>query len=286
MPAPYRHVTQVESYQARVREGLLRLEIAPRHVLLEIEGKLSLSIHEQFLTWIAHPPERVGWRKWIPRKKDPKPKKRSVRLDEGRLLIASSHLTDVLSIWFEEKEGVYRCLLRIEPVILLDAAALQAWKALEELGKRLSAATSKYARDALVATEYGKGAHTALVVDYKHHSQVIARPVFRERHIPVFEVHGSGKVKNLKGKGQEGLCVSRYSVTLSGDRIRFDQVDGSRAAELHLPWVSPEDRKHIRVRFQDTVDGAHERMLDDALFLDDSDEEDSEQLLGELAEAT
>ena len=263
MPAPYRQVTQVESYQAQVRTGLLRLEIAPRHVLLEIEGKLSLSIHEQFLTWIEHAPERKGWRKKLSRSQ-PKPRKRSVRLDEGRLLVARGHLSEGLSIWFEEKKGIYRRLVGIEPVILLDAIALKAWKALDVLSKRLAAATQKFACDALSTTEFGKGQHRALLIDYKDHSEVIARPVFRERHRPVFEVHRNGLVANLKRKGKRGYCISKYSVTASGDRIRFDQVDGARAAELHLPWISPEDRGEMTSRFQTMVEGAHDRLPDEA----------------------
>ncbi len=260
MPAPYRHVSATETVETQTRRGRLRLEIAPRHVQLEIEGIFQLVVHENFLTLVdlqPEPAEDASW--WARRKRRRKPKKRSVRLDEGQLLVARSFQTEELSLWFEERPGIYRRLLGIEPVFLLDAPALQAWKDLERLGKRLAMALSAFAREARSVTEFGRGHHRIILVDYDQHSEVCARPVFRERQRPVFRAYRDGTVVNLKGKGQRGSCVSRYSVTLGGDRIRFDQVDGERAAELHLPWISPEDREELAQRLRMLIDGAGAR---------------------------
>jgi len=280
MPGPYRHVSATETVEALTRRGRLRLEIAPRHVQLEIEGVFQLVVHENFLTWVdlqPEPPEDGSW--WMRRKRR-KPKKRSLRLDEGQLLVARSFQTEELSLWFEERPGIYRRLFGIEPVYLLDAPALQAWKDLERLSKRLAVALGAFAREARAVTEFGRGHHRIILVDYDRHSEVCARPVFRERQRPVFRAYRDGTVVNLKGKGQRGTCVSRYSVTLGGDRIRFDQLDGERAAELHLPWISPEDREELAQRLRMLVDGAGAR--DRAAT--ESDAKQAPSYLAELAQ--
>ena len=49
MTAPYRGVSSLERLEAQTREGLLQLEVAPRHVALEIEGRLSIAVKAPLL---------------------------------------------------------------------------------------------------------------------------------------------------------------------------------------------------------------------------------------------
>jgi len=262
MRAPYRRDVGCQVVDAPTRRGGLRLEIAPKHVQLDIDGVLNLTVHDQFLTWIDLTPAKR--RRFSLRRRQPK--KRSVRLEDRHLLVARSHLTEELSLWLEERAGIFRRIVGMEPVILLDAEALSAWRALDRLARALSERLEPYAGQVQKVTEFGRGQHRVLLIDYAEHVDICARPVFRERQRPVFRVFNDGLVRNLKGKGQEGRCVSRYSVTVGGDSIRFDQVDGERAAELHLPWVSTEDRAEIAQRLRTRVDGAgrKERMQTEA----------------------
>jgi len=251
MPAPYRQVANAKTIEAPTRHGIVRLEVAPRHVELEIAGKWRVTVHEGFLTWIhlGTDSRKKFWRRR-------KPRKRSVRLSDCRLLVARKHLTEDLGLWLEEKPGIFRRFVGIEPVVLLDAAALDAWKKLERLGRELASALAQYGGESSRATEFGSGQHRVLLVDFPEHCEVLARPVFRERQRPVFRAYRDGNVVNLKKSGQKGKCISRYSVTVGGDSIRFFQSDGERAAELYLPWVSSEDRAEIAQRFRALVDGA------------------------------
>ncbi len=251
MPGPFRQVSHARIIEAPTRHGIVRLELAPRHLELGIEGKWTLAVHDHFLTWVqlGTSSKKAFWKRR-------KPRKFSVRLSKHRLLVARKHLTEDVGLWLEEKPGIYRRFLGVEPVVLLDAMALDAWKLLDKLAKALTTTLDPYAGGARKVTEFGSGQHRVLLVDYDEHSEIVARPVFRERLRPVFRVQRDGSVVNLKKPGQEGTCVSKYSVTIGGDVIRFDQADGERAAELHLPWVSSEDRAEIAQRFRLLVDGA------------------------------
>ena len=187
-------------------------------------------------------------------------------------MVARGFQSEEVALWHSTDEGAtYQRLFGLTPPALLDAEALRGWQAMEKLGKRLFEAMLSFTHKRTEtgarpthATEYGGGRDHALVVDFSDRAVVYARPTlatifpsfFKSGPTRCFEVFSEGKVMSCKGDEDQDTtqCNSRYSVTISGDRIRFAQPNGEEGEMLVLPWVSPEDRAELRKRFGAMVD--------------------------------
>lgn len=234
---PYREAQAADVLEAPSRDGVVRLEVAPRHTLLSIGQDHDVTVTEHFVTVTRASSQ--GRRK-----------KRSLRLDSTRLLVARAIPTEDVGIWLELEPGVVTRLLGIRPIELLDDEALDAWRALDRLVKRLRGALSAHAHGVARALELGRGADRVLIMDLDDRLIFHVRRLFRERPRRALEVHADGTVvfpRKARPEPDERCirCTSRFGVTATGDYVRFADDKGQDLGSFFLPWVAPEDRDEI-----------------------------------------
>jgi hypothetical protein len=232
---PYRLAVGAEIVEAPTRDGPVRLEVAPQHTLLEV-GALHLSVTERFVT-VAN--------------SDKRRKPHSMALDEGHLLVARGFPTEEIGVWYEHHDGLATRVFGVRPVELLDAEALEAWRALELLATRLRAALAPHAAGALRTTELGAGADRVLLTERDGRLLLYVRRLFRGQPRLSLEVRTDGTVILPRGRRrppQRVRCVSRFSVTVLGDWIRFGDSTGADLASLAVPWIEPEERAELARR--------------------------------------
>lgn len=240
---PYRDNARTEVLRAPTRDGVARLEVAPRHVVLEVGAQSRLTITDRYLT-LAQTSRR-------------KKKPRSLTLGDTRLLIARAVPTEEVGIWYEAKPGVMHRVFGLTPLELLDDEALAAWRALERLYHRLQAAVGPHLHRAVRASEYGRGPDRVLVEDQGDRDVVYVRPLFRERPRRVMDVHEDGTITLVGKHGEHAVkCQSRFGVTVHGDHINFSDHRGVTRGHIWLPWITDEDRKALATRFGERVDQA------------------------------
>lgn len=241
--APYRAATASEVLEAPTRDGVVKLEIAPRHVVLEVDGASRVTVTDSYLTLVKT--DRRG------RKKRPK----SHDLKERSLLIARAVPTDEIGIWYEKKPGVMQRVLGLTPPELLDDTAFRGWRELERLYDKLADALAPRRGRPVRASEYGRGADRVLVEDLGDRDVIYIRPMFRERQHRVAEVCGDGRVVFTTKRGAGVVeCRSRYRVTVYGDNINFAGPGGQTEGHLWLPWIEEEDRLRLARRLGERVD--------------------------------
>lgn len=245
---PYRADAGAEVLEAPTREGPLRLEIGPRHAILAVATQ-HVSIAEQFLTIR----EAAGRRA----------RKQSLRLGEGRLVVARSVPHEELGLWFERKPGVMRRIFGVQPVQLIEDSALDAWRAFDTMARRLREAVRGHAADVTRAVELGRGADRVLLLDHGDRYVLYQRLLFREHARRTLEVHADGTIvlprsppRRSRGGGEAPpiTCRSRYGITVLGDYIRFADPSGLDLARAAVPWVAPEDRLELARRFGELVE--------------------------------
>jgi hypothetical protein len=221
--------------RAPTREGMARLEIGPRHTLFAV-GQRNLSVSEHFVT--------------IAKNNRTRHRPRSLRLDQAHLFVARGDPVEEVGIWYEGRPGVVTRIFGMRPPKLLDGTALAAWRALDHLLARFRAALAPHPGAAVRASELGRGADRVLVVDTGDRYVVFVRRLFRELPRRALEVHADGSViiphRSFEARVK---CMSRYGVTVLGDRIQFADPDGVVLADIWLPWVTPEDRVALAERF-------------------------------------
>lgn len=241
--APYRDPVGTEVLRAPTRDGVARLEVAPRHVVLEVGALSRLTITDRYLT-LAQVSRRNK-------------KPRSVTLGDTRLVIARAVPTEEVGIWYESKPGVMHRVLGLTPLELLDDEALAGWRALELLYHRLHAAVGPHLHRSVRASEYGRGPDRVLVEDQGDRDVVYVRPLFRERPRRVMEVHEDGTITFVAKHGDHAVkCQSRFGVTVHGDHINFSDRRGMTRGHIWLPWISEEDRAALAARFGERVEQA------------------------------
>lgn len=230
---PYREATATEALQAQSREGLVKLEVAPRHVVLDIEHGERLSVAGGYAElYVA---SRQGRRK-----------KRSLHLQSTRLLVARSVPTQDVGVWHEPEPGVVNRILGIRPQELMDDAALEALRNLDRLAMRLSEGLAAYSGGMRRATEIGPGADRILVMDFGDRIVVHVRRLFREWPRRAIEVHSDGTVVLFhRGGDKRFRCTSRFGITVFGDFLRFANAAGDEVGSIGIPWVTPEDREQL-----------------------------------------
>lgn len=218
--------------EAPTRDGPVRLEVGPTHLLLEVGGDVKLAVTAGFVT--------------MSRGQGRRRKPRSVRLAGARLLAARSYPTDEIGIWYEGSPGVVNRLLGLRPPELLDDEALAAWHALDRVWQRMRAALRPHGNGVLRSLEVGQGADRVLVMDHGDRLVFHVRRLFREWARRVMEVHHDGTVVLAGKPGDRRIrCTSRYGVTAIGDYIRFADPTGLDLGSLSIPWISPEDRRFL-----------------------------------------
>lgn len=250
---PYREAVMTENLEVETREGLVKLEIGPRHVLLSVGDTITLSVSERYATLLRHTGRK-------------KPKKRSLKLQDARLLIARAIPTDDIGIWHESSPGVVQRLFGLRRHGLesddhLDDIEDERRK-LEQLIERLSRALARHGGGVKAAMEVGRGADRVLIMDHGEHLLFYIRRLFRERQRSAFEVHRDGTIAILltgmfRPPRSEKLadrvrrppyrfqCRFRFGVTTSGDFIRFTDHTGKDLGQISLPWISTEDRVEL-----------------------------------------
>lgn len=227
--------------EAPTRHGPARLELGPASVILQVGDHRRVAIS----------PREVSVTQLDKRK----PKKKSYPLADARLIIARGNPTEDVGLWYEPRAGMMRRVFGLQQVPLLDHDAMQAWKDVDRLAKRLANALSDYRGDVVRAAEFGRGADRVLMTDDGHRYTIYVRRLFRERQRRALEVHDTGKLVFVTRHGeQEKACYSRFGVTVLGDRVRFAEPDGTDIGSIWLPWIAPEDRHEIARLFAKLID--------------------------------
>lgn len=249
MAGPYREAVAAEILEASTREGLASLEVAPRHVLLRVGEQLTLSVTERFAS--------------LTRTVRNKPKKRSLALQDARLLVAHAVPTDDIGIWHEARPGVVNRLFGLHKHTLESSADLaEERRQLERLLHRLSQALAHHSGGVQRAMEVGVGADRVLIMDFGDRLRFHVRRLFREYPRQAFEVRRDGVITitqapttGADGKPKEPgrrrkeppsfVCTFRFGVTSTGDYLRFVDAEGTDVGRISLPWIRPEDRTHL-----------------------------------------
>jgi hypothetical protein len=246
---PYRATACAEILEAPTRDGPLRLEIGPRHASLALAAQ-HLSITAELLTL-----HETGGRG----------RRTELRLpigDTRRLIVARSVPHEELGLWFERKPGVMRRIFGVRPVALVEDSALDAWRALDAVARRLREVVHGPAAEVTRALELGRGADRVLLLDHGDRHVMYQRLLFREHARRTLEVHADGTIVQPREAPRGGgaasapriACRSRHGVTVLGDYIRFADPSGFDVARAAVPWVAPEDRLELARRFGELVE--------------------------------
>ena len=236
--SPYREASATETVEVSTRDGMLRLEVAPRHTVVRLGEHIRLSVAEQFAT-IA------GLSRHNRRKK------RSLELDGARLLVARAVPTQDVGLWYLPEPSTATRLFGCRPLDLLNDEGLEALRSLDRLAGRLADELAPYGDGVDRAMEIGRGADRVLIADHGDRLVFYVRRLFRESPQRAFEVHTDGTIL-LATKGrfrgirdQKIECKSRFGVTSIGDYVRFADRTGEDLGSVAIPWVTSEERKEI-----------------------------------------
>ena len=235
---PYREAAATEILEATTREGLLRLEVAPRHTLVRLGEHIRLSIADRFVTLTGQ-------------SRHNRKKKRSYDLASAGLQVARALPEQDLGIWYLPTPEMATRLLGCRPLDLLHSDGLDALRRLDQVAQRLSAALAPHASGAMKAVEIGHGADRVLIIDQGERLVFYVRPLFREMPRRALEVNADGKIRlinvsRLRKVGEREIqCTSRYGVTAIGDYVRFADPTGQDLGSVAIPWVTPEERREI-----------------------------------------
>jgi hypothetical protein len=238
--------------EAPTADGLLRAELAPRHVKLSIANR-SIDIADKFATVIEHH-----------RKHAARDRRASLRI-EGRLVVARDVPHEGVGIWIEVEPGTPRAGMRrifgVEPVNLLEPEGLGALAVLDRLAQRLRDELAVHAADVRRAFEIGShaagGLDKVLVIDHGDRWVVFARRLFRDRARFAMAIHDDGRVVVRDGgddRTREIVVRSRHGVTVVGDFVRFADEHGADLARVSIPWLTPENRVELARRIGQLVD--------------------------------
>lgn len=238
---PYREAHGSEVMEAPTRHGLVRLQVGPSSATLEVGEHHRLSVTNHDVTIAA-----------LDRRK---PKQRSFPLANARLIVARANPTEEVGLWYESRPGMVQRLFGLQPLQLLDAAAMAGWRSLDKLAKRLGTALADHQGDVVRAAEFGRGQDRVLMTDNGQRLTIYVRRLFREKPRRALEVYNDGRLLFVTRHGErEESCMSRYGVTVLGDRVRFADPHGMDVGSLWLPWLAPEDRDELARIFAEQVD--------------------------------
>lgn len=260
MRGPYRDAVATEVLQAATLDGDVELEVAPRHTLLKVGEQLTLSVTEKFAEL-----SRLTSRN--------RQKKRSLRLQDARLLVARAVPTDDIGIWHESSPGVVMRLFGLRQHDLESGADMEEfnerWRNLSRLVAHLERALQRHSGGVERALEVGAGADRVLVMDFGDHLLFHVRRLFREHPRRAFKVEKNGTITVLQpslfqdpagGRRRRGAkelptftCQFRHGVMTTGDYLRFANEHGDDLGRISLPWIRSEDRAHLVAIIKDTI---------------------------------
>jgi len=228
-----------EVLAAPTRDGVLKLEVAPRHVTLAI-ANVQVVITDEFVS--------------VTETRGNKVRRSSERLT-GILVVARDVPHEDLGLWLEAEDHTMRRVFGVEPPDLLDEAALQALRALDRLGAGLRQVLAPYSRGFRRCFEVGRGLDKVLVLDDDERMVVFARRLFRDGARRVVEVHADGTVLvPRRGRDARFRVRDRFGLTVTGDHVRFLDPEGTDLGRVALPWIEPEDRGELARRFGEMVE--------------------------------
>ena len=228
-----------EILEAQTREGVLRLEVAPRHVALALRA-LQVAITEEFVTITEQLRNKI--------------RKTSERLC-GALVVARDVPHEDLGIWLEVEPNGVRRIFGAEPHDLISDDGLSALRTLDKVSARLRQVLEPHARGARRAFEVGRGLDKVLVLDYGDRMVVYARRLFRPVARRVLELHAGGAVLLPGRHGDQRFAIrERFGFTVTGDYIRCIDRQGTDLGRVALPWIDPEDRQELARRFGEMVE--------------------------------
>jgi hypothetical protein len=232
-----------ETLEALTHQGLLRLEVAPRHVALTV-GSVQVAITSEYVTVTHRLRNRL--------------QRRSEKL-VGRLMVARDVPHDDVGIWLERDDGTVRRVFGVAPHDLIADDGLAALRALDRLTARLRQAIADHLHGARRAFEVGRGYDKVLVADHGDHLVVFARRLFGgDIARRVVEIHRGGQIVLPARRGDRKVRIAeRYGITVTGDTIRFIDREGTDVGKVVLHWIGPQDRAELASRFGDMVEGRH-----------------------------
>jgi len=236
--SPYRHEIAPDTLEVPTREGLLRLELAPRHVVMELGDHIRFEVAEHFATLLGQ--SRRNRRK-----------KRRFPLEAARLILARTIPSEGLGIWYSPDSISAIRLFGCRPLDLFDENGLEALRRLDRASKRLGSALVPYGDGIERAKEIGHGADRVLITDYGDHLVFYVRRLFREKPQRALEVWADGTIrlparKRLRSVDEQVFqCNSRYGVTSIGDYVRFADRTGQDLGSVPIPWITTEERQEI-----------------------------------------
>lgn len=229
----FRIAEGAEILEAPTQAGTLRLEVAPRHVVLALRAT-QVAITEEFVTITDRLRRRV--------------RRRSERLG-GALVVARDVPHEDLGLWLEVEPHAMRQIFGTAPHDLIAPDGLSALRALDRLATRLRQVLARHARGARRGFEVGRGLDKVLITDHGDRMVVYARRLFRDQARRVCEVHADGTVLLPRRGGDLRFRIcERYGVTVTGDFVRFMDPSGTDLGRVALPWIDPEDRLEVARR--------------------------------------
>ena len=241
--SPFRGGELGDVLEAPVREGTLRLEVAPKHISLKL-GATQVTLGEKFLTIVAS-----GRRE----------KRESLRVT-GSLWVARDVPHDDLGLWLSVDGDRVRRVFGAEPQPLFEKGGLAALAALDRLSTRLRQAVVTMLGAMPRALELGRGLDKVLILDHGDRYEMFQRPLFRDGARRALEVHRDGRVTLVDGTTRREVKVrSRFGVTVIGDYLRFADPSGLDLAKLSIPWINREDRDELARRIGELVDARSSR---------------------------
>jgi len=235
----FRTSEDAEVLEAPTRGGVLRLEVAPRHVALGLRA-VQVAITEEFVTITQRVRRKV--------------KRYSERLG-GTLVVARDVPHYDVGLWLEIEPNSLRRIFGAAPHDLYASDGLGALRSLDKLYGRLRQVLSPHARGVRRAFEVGRGLDKVLVIDFDDRLVVYARRLFRDSARRILEVHADGTIV-IPGRHveQRFTITERYGVTVTGDFIRFIDRAGNDLGRVALHWIDPEDRQELARRFGEVVE--------------------------------
>jgi hypothetical protein len=242
--APFRDALVDEVMTSPTSAGTLKLEVAPRHVVVAL-ADVQLAVTEGVLTITRAARRRV---------------RRIVRPIGSRLIVARGLPSEGVGIWLESSPGQVERVFGAEPRdLIMNEDGLLALRQLDRLTRRLATALASVQRGVREALEIGpsadRGLDKVLLADYGDHVTVYRRSLFHARARRLLDIHEDGKVVIPTPAGEvRVMCTSRFTCSVIGDYVRFTTPAGDDLAHVSLPWVTRGDREEIARRIGQVVE--------------------------------
>lgn len=242
--APFRDALADEVMTSPTSAGTLKLEVAPRHVVVAL-ADMQLAVSEGLLTITRAARKRV---------------RRVVRPIGSRLIVARGLPSEGVGIWLEARPGEVERVFGAEPRdLILSDDGLSALRQLDRLIRRLSSALANVGRGVREAHEIGpaadRGLDKVLMADFGDHVTVYRRSLFHARARRLLDIHEDGRVVIPTPAGEvRVVCRTRFTCSVIGDYVRFTTPAGDDLAHVSLPWVTRGDREEIARRIGEVVE--------------------------------